>query len=247
MTPAPRLSVITACYQHAHYLPECIASVRAQTEAAIEHVIIDDASPDGARGVAESAAARDPRVRVLVNAENRGLAYSQNRGIEAARADWVLKVDADDLVSPTYVEQILRVAAQKPAVNVIFSPAHLFGAREMIYRYPAFDPARMIDQLMIPGPAAFRREIWAAVGGYDETMRSAEDWDLYIRAQLVVGLRPHQLPYALWHYRQHGGVRASAHGMKRLPHLQRYWRGHRADNIGTRTWGQWCQEQRIAA
>ena len=177
MTPAPRLSVITACFNHAHYLPECIASVRAQTEAAIEHVIIDDASPDGARGVAESAAARDPRVRVLVNAENRGLAYSQNRGIEAARADWVLKVDADDTISATYVEKILQAADTKPSVNVIFSPAHLFGARDEVYRYPSFDPSRMIDRLMIPGPAAFRKELWSAVGGYDETMRSAEDWD----------------------------------------------------------------------
>jgi len=131
---------------------------------------------------------------------------------------------------------------------VIFSPCQHFGARRDQYVYPRFDPARMIDVFMIPGPAAFRKELWEAVGGYDESMRSAEDWDFYIRAQLAVGLVPHQLPSPRWFYRMHDGQRASTEGMARLPELQRYWRGHTQESAlgGTRTWAQWQHERLMA-
>lgn len=247
----PKLSVITACFDHARYLPECIESVLQQTERAIEHIIVNDGSTDDTDAVVLSLMAHSPHtIRSLGHSQNRGLAASQNFGIANARAPWVLKVDADDYISPTYVEEILAAADEDPTRNVIFSPAHVFGTGyDKTYRYPAFNPTKMIDTLMIPGPAAIRRDVWEAIGGYDETMRSAEDWDLYIRAQLVVGVVPHQLPEARWHYRQHDGTRASSHGMRRLPHLRRYWREHTRESVlgRTRTWGAWCAERGIAA
>lgn len=245
----PRLSVITACYNHGRYLGECIRSVISQSCRDIEQIVVIDGGTDDSFLVASAYAAADPRVRLFLNHENRGLAFSQNWGIGEARAPWVLKVDADDWISPTYVAQILAAADADPRRNVIFSPAHEFGERENVYRYPPFDPSRMIDQLMIPGPAAFRAELWENVGGYDETMRSAEDWDLYIRAELAVGLVPHQLDEPLWHYRQHAGPRASAIGMAKLPDLQRYWRGHtKATALArSRSWGAWCASRGIAA
>ncbi len=83
------------------------------------------------------------------------------------------------------------------------------------------------------------------MGGYDETMRSAEDWDLYIRAQLAVGLTPHQLPEPRWFYRMHSGPRASAEGIKRLGELQHYWKGHTKASVmnRSRTWGAWLAAQ----
>ena len=244
---APLLSVITACFGHGRYVRQSMESVLAQTEPNIELVFVDDGGTDDAWSIAMGVAGRDQRVRVIANDRNHGLAYSQNRGIAAARAPWVLKVDADDYIDPRYVAQILAAATEDPHRNVIYSPAHLFGTVDRVYRYKPFDAAQMIDHFMIPGPAAFRKSLWEAVGGYDETMRSGEDWDLYVRAQVVVGLVPHQLAEPLWHYRQHAGVRASDHGIARLRYLQTYWKGHHRENIGTRTWGAWCAERGVAA
>jgi glycosyltransferase involved in cell wall biosynthesis len=245
----PLLSVITSCYNHGQYLEESMRSVLAQTERNIELIVVDDGSTDDSFAVMQDVAFRDARVVVLKNLQNNGLAWSQNTGITGARSPWVLKVDADDYVSAEYVAEILKAAELPSRPNVIFSPAHLFGDKDYVYRYPAFDAAKMREQLYIPGPAAFRRELWAAVGGYDETMRSAEDWDLYIRAQLVVGLTPHQLGEPLWHYRQHAGVRASAHGMERIRYLRAYWQGHTRETVlaRSRTWAQWCAERQVAA
>ncbi len=243
----PQLSVITACYQHGRYLAECMASVQAQ-RADIEHVIIIDGATDNSETVAVLNA--DANTRVIVNKENVGLAASQNIGIEAALSPWVLKVDADDYIDKTYAVRILGAAADDPRRNVIFSPAHIFGATvDRVYRYKPFVAAEMIDHFMIPGPSAIRKDLWAAVGGYDETMRSGEDWDLYVRAQVAVGLTPHQLEDALWHYRQHNGVRASEHGMQRIDYLKTYWRGHTRETVAarSRTWGAWCAERKVAA
>src|SRR5689334_14848206 len=98
----PRLSIVTACYNHGHYLGECIASVRAQTERDIEHVIVIDGATDHSLRVADEAMETDLRVVVINQRENCGLAASQNAGIAAARAPWVLKVDADDKIDPRY-------------------------------------------------------------------------------------------------------------------------------------------------
>jgi glycosyltransferase involved in cell wall biosynthesis len=237
----PKLAVITSVYNHGQYLAECIASVRAQTEKDIEHVIVIDGATDDSSEIAERASMDDERVIVWHNHTNLGLAYSLNFGIETTRAPWVMKVDADDSIGPTYVAEILAAAAEDERRNVIFSPC-FDGSLARVHRYPPFEPSRMIDQFMIAGCAAVRRDVWQAVGGYDETMRFAEDWDLHIRAQLAVGLVPHQLPHPRWFYRQHPGPRASHEGIANLPNLQRYWRGHTRESAlaGSRNWGAWC-------
>jgi glycosyltransferase involved in cell wall biosynthesis len=245
----PRLAVITSVYNHGQYLAECIASVRAQTEKDIEHIIVVDGATDDSSEIAERAALDDERVIVWHNHTNLGLAYSLNFGIETTRAPWVLKVDADDRIAPTYVEEILAAADEDFRRNVIFSPCQHFGARSDVYHYPAFDQRRMIDAFLIPGPAGIRRDLWSAVNGYDETLRFAEDWDFIIRAQRAVGLVPHQVPEPRWFYRMHSGQRASAEGIANLSDLQRYWRGHTRESVlaGSRSWGQWCAERMVAA
>jgi glycosyltransferase involved in cell wall biosynthesis len=245
----PKLAVITSVYNHGQYLAECIASVAKQTEKDIEHVIVIDGATDDSSEIAERASREDDRVVVWHNHKNFGLAYSLNFGIHTTRAPWVLKVDADDKISPTYVEEILAAADADPSRNVIFSPCQHFGTRTDVYHYPTFDPRRMVDAFLIPGPAAIQRALWASVGGFDETMRFAEDWDFYIRAQLAVGLVPHQLPEPRWFYRMHSGQRASAEGIANLSELQRYWRGHTRESVlaGSRNWGAWCAERMVAA
>lgn len=225
--PAPRLAIVTACYQHAHYLAECMASVRAQTCPAWEHVVVIDGATDQSEAVARAEAAKDARVTVLVHPENRGLAAAHNTGVRATSAPWLLKVDADDTIAPAYVERILAVAeGPEPRPNVVFSWARVFDGpgRPFVYRYPRFNPAGMIERLMIPGPAAYRRELWEGVGGQDESLRGAEDWDFWIRAELAVGLRVHQIPAPLWNYRDHVGPRVSREAVKRLPEYQERWR-----------------------
>jgi glycosyltransferase involved in cell wall biosynthesis len=224
-------------------------SVRAQEDERYHHVVVDDASPDGAWSMIHWCEKNHPRFTGVRLQKNAGLAGAFHAGVAAlpADCDWLLKCDADDKIDARYVAEILKAAAEDPRRNVIFSPCQHFGTRHDVFTYPEpFQPEKMQRVFYIPGPAAFRRSLWDAVGGYDVTMRSAEDWDFYIRAELAVGLVPHQLPRPRWYYRMHDGPRASHEGMRQLEQLQRYWRGHTRETLGKRTWGAWLAEQRAA-
>lgn len=243
-----RLGLITTTYQHTLFLWDCFYSVLAQREQDFVHVIVDDASTDNPMSRIGPYRQRHPaRTRVVQLPTNLGPAGAFNAGVRALPpdCDWLMKCDADDKIDARLVSECYQAIRERPDVNVIVAPARHFGTQHHVYRYPAFNPRRMIDCCMIPGQAMYRRELWAAVGGYDESMTSAEDWDFFIRAQLAVGLRVLQLPEPRWYYRVHDGPRMSAFAMspEGQEQLRAYWRGHTRENLGTRSWGQWLADQ----
>ena len=104
---------LTALLAHQNYLYESLTSSLASTVKDIEVIVVDDGSTDRSIDIARGVQEFDDRVFVMANASNRGLAVSQNRGVAIARAPWVMKVDADDYIAPTYVEEILKAARVK--------------------------------------------------------------------------------------------------------------------------------------
>ena len=231
----PKLSIITACYNHRHFLRECLDSILA-SDADIEVVFVDDGSTDGSWNLAREMQEHDDRLIAIRLRRNKGLAGALNVGIRASSSPWILKMDADDRMDPRYPNAIIDAYEMIPELNIIYSPARLFGLENYEYRYKDFDPARMIDEFLIPGPAAFKYELWRAVGGYDEGLRWSEDWDFYVRAQVAVGLRPMQFTAALWFYRQHAGPRMSTEGAKHLGELQKHMRSHTRDSVERKAW-----------
>jgi glycosyltransferase involved in cell wall biosynthesis len=250
---SPRLGIVTTVYNHAQYLPESLGSVASQTDARYVHVVVDDASPDGAWPIIEAYAADQTHRVALRLTENRGLAAAFHAGVDLLppSVEWILKVDADDKIDERYVEEILRAAKEDSHRNVIFAPCQHFGSRSDPYYYGQYKPDRVGIDFMVPGPAAYRRSLWDAVGGYDVTMRSAEDWDFYVRCERAVGLVPYEIatPGLFWYYRAHAGTRASSHGMARMRYLRAYWQGHTRETVlaRSRTWGAWCAEREVAA
>jgi glycosyltransferase involved in cell wall biosynthesis len=237
----PKLAIRTTCWNYGHFLAEALDSALAQTEPDIEILVIDNGSTDNTLDVATAFARRDPRVRVLVNLENKRLAFAENQAVRATTAPWLLKLDADDTIAPTYVERILDAAERTPGCNCVFSPARLFGTvTPYVYRYPEWDPARCHERLYIPGPAAFTRTLWEALGGFDEKIHYAEDWDFWIRAARGPGVVPVQLPDALWNYRQHPGtpstgLRMSEQARPHGDHIMRRFAKHTAATVQAHT------------
>ena len=96
--PAPKISVIVPVYKVEKYLPECIESVLAQTFTDFELILVDDGSPDNSGAICDAYAARDPRIRVF-HKENGGVTSARRLGVERSRAEWIMFVDSDDVVS----------------------------------------------------------------------------------------------------------------------------------------------------
>lgn len=181
-----KTSVVIAAYNRPAMLREAVASVLA-TENVEDHVadiiIVDDASTDkGVQEAMRDLAAASPRiVRTRTMDANGGQSRARNAGIEMATGDFILALDDDDLIAPTFIPAAAAAMARKPDAGIVYSNALLFGAREGMWEPP---PPAMPDFLVrnvIPGCALFRKEDWHAREGYDESLRFWEDWDLWLR------------------------------------------------------------------
>ena len=107
VTP-PLVSIITPVFNAAPWLEDMLESVRRQTFAEWEHLLVDDGSTDGSDQMIERAAASEPRIRLLRMAENGGPAMARNRAIEEARGRYLAFLDADDLWLERKLELCIR-------------------------------------------------------------------------------------------------------------------------------------------
>lgn len=98
----PLVSIIVAIYNGERYLQKCLASCLSQDYGRLEVILVDDGSEDGSGRMADEAAGKDGRVRVI-HQENSGVSAARNRGLECARGEYICFVDQDDCISADYV------------------------------------------------------------------------------------------------------------------------------------------------
>ena len=182
----PRVSVVIPLYNQRAWIGEAIASVLAQTvpSAAVEIVVVDDGSSDGGGAI---AAAQSERVRV-VHQENRGLAAARNAGIRAARAAVLMFLDADDRIAPAKLELQLALLDARPDIGVVYSGVQCIDERGTPLPQRGWQrldgdvlPALALANLTAPHSPLARREPIDALGGFDEALGPAADWDMWLR------------------------------------------------------------------
>jgi glycosyltransferase involved in cell wall biosynthesis len=203
---APDFRVLTTCHNDGAYLPDAIASLRAQTVAGWEHVVVLNGCTDDSDRVALAWQANAPApVVVLWQAHVTPQPVALNLAARAARGDWLVWLNADDMLAPGALEATARVIDAAPDVNCIVSPWQFFGGRTDVYTpAPCTGDARMVTEHQVPGIRAVRRDLWDALGGEDEAIPVGADWDWACRAVARGLLRLHVHPTPLWHVRHHG-------------------------------------------
>ena len=107
---AIKVTVILPAYNVKPYIGRCIESLQNQTLRELEFIFVDDCSEDDSMAAVIAWAGQDERVRILRNDVNRGAGYSRNRGIEAARGEYISFVDSDDFISPDFYELLYAAA-----------------------------------------------------------------------------------------------------------------------------------------
>jgi hypothetical protein len=205
MPSTPRVTVVIPCYGQAEFLPATLASVCAQTCAELEIVIVDDGSPDDTAEVAQRLAAAYPdrRIRLLRQA-NQGLSASRNNGIAAGDAEYVLVLDADDLIAPTFIQDCVAVLDARLDISIAYGQQRYFGEENQFTQMPEYDFVQLTQRNLFPCTALYRRRAFGEVGGYDERLTSYEDWDFW----LGCGERGHFglfVPHAVFCYRKRIG------------------------------------------
>ena len=115
----PTVTVIIPVYKVERYLDACVESVVRQSYADLEILLVDDGSPDRCPALCDAWAEKDPRIKVI-HRENGGLSAARNSGIDAAKGEFLLFVDSDDLLEPDAVRRAVDAQRQQDADLVMF-------------------------------------------------------------------------------------------------------------------------------
>lgn len=189
------------------YLADAIRSVFAQTYQDWELLLVDDGSTDKSLEIANSV--KDPRVRVLSDGENKRLSYRLNQITSEARFNLIGRMDADDLISPSRFEKQLSFLEKNQWADLITTGVcsinnnnHPVG----VYYPPTDNPITgrrlMRGQCAIVHASILGKKSWFLRNPYDETIKRAQDYELWLRAFSKDDFNIHIMNEPLYYYRE---------------------------------------------
>ncbi|MDD2496509.1 MAG: glycosyltransferase family 2 protein, partial [Tissierellia bacterium] len=123
------VSVIIPCFNQAKYLLETVESVISQTYSNWECIIINDGSSDNTKEVALDLIKRDQRI-YFINQVNQGVCMARNNAINKSKGKYILCLDADDLISPNFLVETVKLIEQNDDIKVATSTVYFFGRRK---------------------------------------------------------------------------------------------------------------------
>lgn len=203
----PAVSVVLPAYNAEAYLDDAIQSVRDQTFADFELIIINDGSTDRTAEILAQHAVEDRRIAIVTQVKS-GLVTALNHGLRQARAPLIARMDADDICMPKRFEMQVAYLAKHPRVLALgtnITRIGATGAYKKAGKYPV-GPAKIRRQMRkgckIAHPSVMmRRRAVLQVGGYREICQRGQDYDLWLRLLDIGELD--NLPDTLLHYREH--------------------------------------------
>lgn len=187
----PLVSVIIPAFNAVATLPETYACLQKQTFNDFEILFVDDASTDNTVPLIEGLASRDARIKLIRMAMNGGVSKARNAAIHKAKGEFLLFLDADDLITPDHLAQLLQFSRKHADGDVLycgyrrlfpdgrtsdvcFDPALQKNPLKTLYKYSAL----AVHCVLI------KRQLVIENGGFDENLRTSEDWDLWLRLAL---------------------------------------------------------------
>ncbi len=199
------VSVVIPCYNQAHFLYEAIESVLAQTFPHVEIIVVDDGSSDDTTAVA----ARYPRVR-LIGQKNQGLAGARNTGIRESVGNYLAFLDADDRLLPDALAAGVECLMVHPECAFVYGDhnliasdgAYLSTVHVTNIQANAYLALLRTNYIGMHATVLYQRAFLKTVDGFNTSLGSSEDYDLYLRLTRKFPIRYHGKISA--EYRQHG-------------------------------------------
>jgi glycosyltransferase involved in cell wall biosynthesis len=187
-TGSPLVSVIIPAYDVAKFIGDALNSAFAQSFKDYEVIVVNDGSPDTPE-LERTLAPYMPRI-VYLKQENRGVSAARNTGIKAARGSLIAFLDGDDVWLPHYLEvQVKRIQAD-PTIAVLYPNVLMFGGsaeegEEFMTRCPSNGEVTferlLLQECNVSNCSIARKEALVRAGLFDESLRSVEDFDLWLR------------------------------------------------------------------
>jgi glycosyltransferase involved in cell wall biosynthesis len=216
MAAAPFFSVVMPVYNGEGFLPDALASLKAQEpfDGGWEAVAADDGSSDGSRKLLEAASKEMP-LRVIDGAKSGNWVASTNKAVGLCRGEWVVFLHQDDAYAPSRLRRLRETAERFPECGFLANDTRFFASdgRDLgPWRAPldggwsppakCFPPIFVQDNFAVPG-VAVRRDLLVETGGLDESLPYTADWDAWLRFSGRTGVA--RVAEDLSFFRVHGG------------------------------------------
>ncbi|MBA2526444.1 MAG: glycosyltransferase [Pyrinomonadaceae bacterium] len=184
----PKVSIITAAYNHVRFIRQSVESAQGQTYRDFEHIVVDDGSSDGTADVLKSFGDQITYIRQ----ENRGAHAAINRGIRRSSGEYIAILDSDDAWLPNKLERQMQAFEEHPEAGLVYAQAYIVDDEGHFINNgepggkPFANPQRAFHELLrencIPVlTAVFRRACIEQVGFFNEALKATSDWDMWIR------------------------------------------------------------------
>lgn len=199
------ISIIIPCYNQAQYLKEAIDSALNQTYKNVEIVVVNDGSTDNTDEVIEPYL-QNQKI-IYKKQSNKGLPGARNFGIQFCSGDFILPLDADDVMLPEWLEECLKF---NPNDKTLISTPYEFYNKDLSEKLnhisPSWHPvneAEIFYGMTTHASVLYTKKLWQDIGGYDEFFVHYEDWEFTIRA-LDYGCQIYTIDRPMIKYRRHG-------------------------------------------
>jgi len=184
----PKVSVLLPVWNGEAFLAHAIESICRQTLSSFELIVLDDGSTDRTAAIADAFARDDGRVRVF-RRPHEGLSATLNAGIAAARAEFVARMDADDISVPDRLRKQVAYLDARPAcvavgawIEVVDEAERHIGLKAFVTTHDEISAALLDGSSPLAHPTVVaRRDALRAVGGYDARRHPSEDLELWFR------------------------------------------------------------------
>lgn len=210
LNKAPEVSVLMSVYNGETYLCECMDSVLSQTFRDFEFIIVDDGSTDKSKEIVRSY--KDDRIILLENTENKGLAWSLNRGIKHARGTYIARMDADDVMLPERLERQVQYLKGNPDIDGCGTWAKVVDetGKPLYELTPPDKYEQLVNEMIISNrfvhpSMCVKRSMLLELKGYNEHFKYSQDYELWFR-MLAKGFKLANIPEYLTVYREHSGA-----------------------------------------
>ncbi|MCI0492232.1 MAG: glycosyltransferase family 2 protein [Planctomycetes bacterium] len=224
----PLISVVVPAFNAASFLPEAVASIRAQRHEPLEIILVDDGSTDPTAKLVQSWS--DVR---YIRQPNQGPSAARNTGIDAARSDLLAFLDADDLWTLNHLQVLLAAFQANPAAQFVWGQSQVVGLSEDSSGNRVSEVLNdSVPQFLI-GSGLYRRSAFTAVGRFDPKLQLAEDIDWILTARQY-GVPQVQLSDTVLIYRRREGSLTSGknfHELNVMAALKRSLNRHREKQV----------------
>ncbi len=177
----PKVSIIVPCFNQGAYISETLDSVLSQSFTDFECIVVDDGSTDNSKDIAQEYCKKDIRIKYL-RQKNAGVSAARNNGVAHSSGRFILPLDADDLIAPSYIEKAVSEFEKNPKLKLVYCNAKKFGAVKEDWRLEPYDYNKLLwTENLIFVSGVYKRKDFKKTSGYNVKMKlGMEDWDFYL-------------------------------------------------------------------